>query len=92
MARKDPTRSQAEAPASEDRRTERAVLAVLLDEHPTRLTVDDLILVLDPKDFTEKDAIGRAVAGLTGTGLVRSDGNLIGPTRAAIHFDRLEAE
>lgn len=91
MARKDPTRSQAEAPATEDQRTERAVLTLLLDEHPTRLTVDDLILALDPKDFAEKDAIRRAVAGLTGTGLIRSEGDLIGPTRAAIHFDGLEA-
>lgn len=91
MARKDPTRTRAEVPAAEDRRTERAVLAVLLDEYPTRLTVNELIRLLDPKDFAEKDAIRRAVKELTGAGLLRVDGELVGPTRAAIHFDRLEA-
>ena len=34
------------SPASEDKRTESAVLALLLNEHPTRLTMDELILVL----------------------------------------------
>ncbi len=92
MARKDPTRSQAEVPAIEDRRTEHVVLAILLDEHPTRLTLDELLRDLDPKDFAEKDAIRRAVRELTAAGLVLADGKLIGPTRAAIHFDRLEAE
>ena len=38
------------------------MLAFLLAEHPTRLTVDELTSALDPKDFAEKDAIRRAVA------------------------------
>lgn len=92
MATEDPTRSAPDGPASEDRRTERAVLAFLLSEHPTRLTADELASALDPTDFAEKDAIRRAVHELTSAGLLRTDGELIGPTRAAIHFDRLEAE
>lgn len=92
MARKDPTRSQAEVPAAEDLRTEHAVIGFLLDEHPTRLTFDELLVAFDPKDYAEKDAIGRAVKELIGAGLLRRDGDLVGPTRAAIHFDRLEAE
>jgi hypothetical protein len=90
MAIQDPTWSRAEDPASEDRRTERAVLALLLDQHPTRPTVDELPLALDAKDFAEKDGIARAVRELAAVGLVRAEGDLIGPTLAAIHFERLE--
>ncbi len=90
MAIQDPTWSRADDPASEDRRTERAVLAFLLDQHPTRPTVDELPLALDAKDFAEKDAIARAVRELTAVGLLRPEGELIGPTLAAIHFERLE--
>lgn len=90
MATEDPTRSSAEDPASEDRRTERAVLAFLLDQYPTRPTVDELPFALDARDFAEKDAIARAVRELVAVGLLRAEGELIGPTRAAVHFERLE--
>jgi hypothetical protein len=90
MANQDPTRSRAEDPASEDQRTERAVLAFLLDQHATRVTVDELPFALDAKDFAEKDAVARAVRELTAVGLLRPEGELIGPTRAAVHFERLE--
>jgi uncharacterized protein with ACT and thioredoxin-like domain len=66
------------------------VLAFLLDQHPTRVTVDELPLVLDAKDFAEKDAIARAVRELTAVGLLRLEGKLIGSSRAALHFERLE--
>jgi len=90
MATKDPTRSCAKDPASEDLRTERAVLAFLLDQHPTRVTVDELPFALDAKDFAEKDAIARAVRELTAVGLLRPVGELIEPSRAAVPFERLE--
>jgi hypothetical protein len=92
MATEDPTRSSAEAPASADLRTERVVLAFLLDEHPTRLTVNELAFALDAKDYAEKDAITRAVRDLAGVGLVRVDGELVSPTRAALRFDEMEAD
>lgn len=90
MATKDPTCRSAKDPSSDDLRMERAVLALLLDQHPTRPTVDELPLALDAKDFAEKDAIARAVRDLTAVGLLRAEGDLIGPTLAAIHFERLE--
>lgn len=90
MANQDPTRSRAKDPATDDLRTERVVLAYLLDQHPTRLTVDELSFALDAKDFAEKDAIARAVRELSAVGLLRAEGDLIGPTRAAVHFERLE--
>lgn len=80
-------------PAGEDRRTESAVLALLLDEHPSRLTMDELILVLcaDPDRGDPEDAGSRAVSELVGAGLVHRDGNFLAPTRAALYFHRLEA-
>ncbi len=80
------------SPAGEDRRTESAVLALLLDEHPSRLTMDELILVLcaDPDRGDPQDAGRRAVAELVGAGLVHRDGNFLAPTRAALYFHRLE--
>jgi len=92
MASQDPTRSSAEDPASEDRRTERAVLAFLLDQHPTRPKVDELPFALDAKDFAEKDAISRAVRELLSAGLVTAAGDLVGPSRGALHFEFLESE
>ena len=80
------------SPAGEDRRTESAVLALLLDEHPTRLTMDELILVLgaDPDRGDPRDAAPRAVGELVGAALVHRDGSFLTPTRAALYFHRLE--
>jgi hypothetical protein len=90
MATEDPTRRGAEAPASEDRRTERAVLALLLDEYPTRLTFAELALALDRCDgFATEDAIDRAARELIAAELVRREGAFLAPTRPALCFDRL---
>ena len=79
------------SPAGEDRRTERAVMALLLDEHPTRLTMDELILVLcaDPDRGDPEDAGRRAVCELIGAGLVHRHDNVLAPTRAALYCERL---
>jgi hypothetical protein len=92
MATEDPTRSRADDPASEDRRTERAVLALLIDQHPTLSTRDEMTAALDPKDLAEKDAIARAIRELTGVGLLRDSGGSLTPTRAALYLAALEAE
>jgi hypothetical protein len=42
------------------------------------------------EDFSEGDAVERAVRDLVGTGLLRCDGASVLPTRAALHFARLE--
>jgi hypothetical protein len=92
MASEDPTHRGTEDAASQDRRIERAVLAFLLDQHPTRLRADELPFALDSKDFAEKDAVRRAARELLSVGLLFQDGELIGPSRAALHFDYLESE
>ncbi len=80
------------SPKSEDKKTESAVLALLLDEHPTRLTMDELILVLhaDPERGDPEDAGKRAVRELVGAGLVHREGRFLAPARAALYFAALE--
>ncbi|HEY6553953.1 MAG TPA: hypothetical protein VI669_11405 [Vicinamibacteria bacterium] len=80
------------SPAVEDRKTESAVLALLLNEHPARLTVDELILVLhaDPDRGDPEDAGSRAVRELVGAGLVHREGRFLAPSRAALYFAALE--
>jgi hypothetical protein len=67
-------------------------LALLLDEHPIRLTMDELVLVLhgDQDRGNPEDAARRAVAELVGAGLVHRHGDVLAPTRAALYFERLE--
>jgi hypothetical protein len=95
MADENPTGrtcSDPSSPAGEDTRTESAVLALLLKEHPTRLTMDELILVLhaDPERGDPEDAGQRAVREPIGAGLVHLEGRFLAPSRAALYFDALE--
>lgn len=95
MADENPTGRAAHdplSPAGEDRRTESAVLALLLEEHPIRLTMDELILVLhaDPERGDPGDAAQRGVRELVGAGLVHREGRFLAPSRAALYFDALE--
>jgi hypothetical protein len=80
------------SPASEDQRTESAVLSLLLAEHPARLTVDELILALhaDPERGDPEDAGQRAVRELVGAGLVHREGRSLAPSRPALYFAALE--
>ncbi len=80
------------SPAGEDTRTESAVLALLLEEHPIHLTMDELVLVLhaDPERGDPADAAMRAVRELVGAGLVHREGRFLTPSRAALYFDGLE--
>ncbi|HEX5593633.1 MAG TPA: hypothetical protein VFX35_09840 [Solirubrobacterales bacterium] len=80
--------------AAGDARTENAVLSFLLDEHPTRLTLGELSLVLhaDPWLDDPDDAAQRAVRELVGAGLVHQDGRFLAPSRAALYFERLRAD
>ncbi len=94
MADKNPTGRDVldpASPASEDRSTESAVLALLLTEHPIHLTMPELALVLhgDIDLFEPRDAADRAVQELVGAGLVHRQGRFMVPTRAALYFDGL---
>jgi hypothetical protein len=82
------------SPAEQDRRSQATVLAVLIDEHPVRMTLDELILVMhadpggDDPGTTTKDAIRELVCA----GLVRRDGRSLAPTRVALYFAALNAD
>jgi hypothetical protein len=78
---------QAQATGSterEDEQVQSAVLALVLAEHPTLLTLGDLVMELGAED-----AVGRAVLTLVALGLLRREGGSVLPTRAALHFDRI---
>lgn len=68
----------------DDAKTERIVLA----HHPAPLTMPELAaeVLEDPDDFAEGDALARAVRDLCAAGLVRMNGAVVMPTRAALHF------
>lgn len=81
-------------PVAEDAKTERAVLAFLIEEHPSQLTIPELSRALNaqPGGFDSDDAVERAVRELVGAGLLRCQGGYIVPTRAAVYFARLEVD
>ena len=93
MAKDNPTDRESSGPnnLAADARTEKAVLTFLLDEHPTRLTLGELSLVLhaDPRLTDPEDAAELAVRELVGAGLVHQDGRFLSPSRAALYFQRL---
>jgi hypothetical protein len=68
----------------QDKATQRAVLALVLDAHPKFLTVSDLARELGTQD------VESAVAALVSVGLLAREGDAIRPSAAAIHFDALE--
>lgn len=80
-------------PRAEDAKVERVVLAFLLEEHPSQLTIPELSLALtvDP-GFDSDDAVERAVRELVGAGLLHCEGAFIVPTHAALYFARLEED
>ncbi len=97
MADQNPTGRAPLAPASpakHDRQTEGVVLALLIEEHPIRLTTDELALVLNaiPDQGWPDDAAKRAIRELVGAGLVHRDGRFLAPSRAALYFDALEMD
>lgn len=79
------------SPAEEDRQDQRIVLLLVLSEHPTHLTLPELAAEVcdDPDDFAEGDALARAVRDLGAAGLLRMNGAVVMPTRAAAHFDQI---
>lgn len=79
-------------PAVQDAKTERAVIAFLINEHPNQLTVAEVSWALSngSVEFEAEDAIERAVRELVGAGLLRCSDGFVLPTRAALYFARLE--
>jgi hypothetical protein len=78
--------------AGEDTRVEALVMQRVLDLHPTRVTLDELVRDIAGEDpgFGVRDGIERAIRELTGAGLLHAaDGDFVTPTRAAVHYGEL---
>jgi hypothetical protein len=71
--------------------TESAVLQLVLDLHPTLLTVTELVREVagEQAGFAEEDAVRRAVRDLGGSGLLHRKDDFAIPTRAALRFNEL---
>ena len=73
------------SPESKDASVQRAVLGLVLDAHPKRLTIPGLAAEID-----EGDAAERAVVDLVGVGLLECGGVSVWATDAALRHERLE--
>lgn len=71
--------------------TESAVLQLVLDLHPTVLTVTELVREVagEQAGFAEQDSVRRAVRDLSGAGLLHRRDEFAIPTRAALRFSEL---
>ncbi|HEU4463088.1 MAG TPA: hypothetical protein VFR75_10905 [Solirubrobacterales bacterium] len=78
---------------AEDESVESAVLHQLLELHPTRLTLAELVREMygdsDGDGFAERDAVERAVRDLSAVGLLHRRERFVEPTRAALRFSDL---
>lgn len=71
----------------EDKRTQRAVLALLLAEFPAQISRLDLAFF----GFGQDESVKQAIDNLVLVGLVWCEGPFVLPTLAARHFDWLES-
>ncbi len=69
---------------TDDAVTQRAVLSLVLDQHPALLAASEI-----EREVGTDDDVERAMRDLHGAGLLRREGATVLPTRAALHFDRL---
>jgi len=76
---------------AEDESVKSAVLWQLLDLHPTRLTLEELLREVSGGrgGFAEQDGIERAVRDLAAVGLLHQGEEFVAPTRAALRFNEL---
>jgi hypothetical protein len=72
---------------TDDDATQRAVLSLVLAEHPILLAASEI-----EREVGSGDATDRALRDLISAGLLRREGALILPTRAALHFDALDSD
>lgn len=77
---------------AEDENVEAAVMQQLLDLHPARLTLAELVREMSGEhaSFAERDSVERAVRNLSATGLLHEAEGFVAPTRAALRFSELQ--
>lgn len=80
-----------QTPEDADAQDQAAVMTLLLTEHPAQLTRAEIEReIAEGGEFAERDAVERAIRDLAGVGLLHQQGDLVLPTRAALHFDSLD--
>jgi hypothetical protein len=73
-------------PEQDDLLVQNGVLSLLLQEHPTLITMREVVA-----EVGSKRAAKDAVQALTAIGLLRREGESVLLTRAALHFHKLSA-
>lgn len=78
--------------AKADRKWQRAVLGLLLEEDPHQLTYQEIQreLVGEKPDYDERDAVARAVEELTRSGVLRRCEAMVLLTQTTRHIASLE--
>ncbi len=89
----EPGEEQSWTTRAADLATESTVMRQVIEVHPVLLTLAELVREIagDGAGFAERDAIERAVRDLGRFGLLHQQGELVLPTRAALHFSELLA-
>ncbi len=86
---------RAKTTVEEDAHEERRVLREVLSIYPESFTLDELVRELtaaSPPQFSDEDAVRRAIRELTAVGLIHRVGDLVLPTRSATVFYTLIQE
>jgi hypothetical protein len=76
----------------QDRNVESAVLAIVIERHPTRVAVADVVeeMMSVANAPGRSEAVERSIDELARVGLLHRRGALIEPTRAALRMVELE--
>lgn len=76
---------------ADERKAQRVVLIYVLAIHPMCLRIPDLVrgVTAGAEEFSETDAIERAIRDLTAVGLLASPRGVVMATPAAVHADCL---
>jgi hypothetical protein len=95
MSYDDPRGRERDPATPQEPKVERAALAFLIDKYPDRLTIPQVSRAMNAKPgggSESGDGVERAIRELVGAGLLHCQGGYVLPTRAALYFERLEAD